>query len=68
MPLSCCCLRQFPRQAHLNDPEKLTQIDRLKQQWRQFMAWQSLKSIPDFLWAAESVYGWINAAGERGVF
>jgi hypothetical protein len=29
---------------------------------------QAYKSVPDFLWATESVYGWINAAGERGVF
>jgi len=29
---------------------------------------QGYKSVPDFLWATEAVYGWINAAGERGVF
>jgi hypothetical protein len=29
---------------------------------------QAYKSVPDFLWATEAVYGWINAAGERGVF
>jgi hypothetical protein len=29
---------------------------------------QAYKSVPDFLWETESVYGWINASGERGVF
>jgi hypothetical protein len=29
---------------------------------------QAYKSVPDFLWGTEAVYGWINAAGERGVF
>ena len=29
---------------------------------------QGYKSVPDFLWATEAVHGWINAAGERGVF
>jgi len=29
---------------------------------------QSYKSVPDYLWEAEEVYGWINAAGELGVF
>jgi hypothetical protein len=29
---------------------------------------QAYKSVPDFLWEVESVYGWINAGGERGVF
>jgi hypothetical protein len=28
----------------------------------------SYKSVPDYLWQAEAVYGWFNAAGERGVF
>ena len=28
----------------------------------------SYKSVPDYLWQAELVYGWFNAPGERGVF
>jgi hypothetical protein len=28
----------------------------------------SYKSVPDYLWQAEMVYGWFNAAGELGVF
>jgi hypothetical protein len=26
------------------------------------------KSVPDYLWQAELVYGWFNAPSERGVF
>jgi hypothetical protein len=29
---------------------------------------QAYKSVPDFLWETEAVYGWINAAGKLGVF
>jgi hypothetical protein len=29
---------------------------------------QAYKSVPDFLWQVESLYGWINAAGPLGVF
>ena len=29
---------------------------------------KSYKSVADYLWQTEAVYGWINAAGERGVF
>jgi hypothetical protein len=29
---------------------------------------QSYKSVPDYLWQVEAVYGWINAAGPLGVF
>jgi hypothetical protein len=29
---------------------------------------QSYKSVPDYLWQTEAVYGWINAAGTLGVF
>jgi hypothetical protein len=29
---------------------------------------QSYKSVPDYLWQTEAVYGWFNAAGALGVF
>jgi hypothetical protein len=29
---------------------------------------QSYKSVPDYLWEVESLYGWINAAGPLGIF
>jgi hypothetical protein len=29
---------------------------------------QSYKSLPDYLWQTEAVYGWFNAAGALGVF
>jgi len=28
----------------------------------------SYKSVPDYLWQAEMVYGWFNAPGQLGVF
>jgi len=29
---------------------------------------KSYKSVPDYLWQTEAIYGWFNAAGALGVF